>query len=133
MQRILVWDIPTRLFHWLLAGAFSVAFGIAVLVDDDAPAFAIHMLLGLVVALMVVLRVVWGLVGSRYARFGSFALSPKALFEYLRGALGGGGKKYVGHNPATSVIGIAMLVLTVGLAVTGVMMSSGSEVVEELH
>lgn len=65
MKRILVWDLPTRLFHWLLAASFIAAFTIANVVDDDSATFVVHMLLGAVMSAMVVQRVLWGVVGSR--------------------------------------------------------------------
>lgn len=58
MKRILVWDLPVRLFHWALAGSFVVAFAAANLADDESTTFAVHMLLGGVVAFMVLLRFV---------------------------------------------------------------------------
>ena len=133
MDRILTWDIPTRLFHWLFAGSFVGAFVIAEVAGDDSAAFPLHMLLGGVLALLVVLRVVWGLVGSRWARFGSFAFGPGAVLDYLRGALTGTAPRYAGHNPGTAWAVGAMLAIGLGLAVTGAMMGTGGEVFEELH
>ena len=133
MKRILIWDIPTRLFHWLLAGSFIAAFAIANLIDDDSPTFVVHMLLGLIMLFMVVLRVVWGFVGTRYARFASFLFGPGAILEYIQGTITGRGKRHVGHNPGSSVAIYLILALTVGLAATGLLHSSGGEVVEELH
>lgn len=132
-KRILVWDIPVRLFHWLLAASFVGAFGIANLVDDDSSLFALHMLLGGVMAFMVLLRVIWGFVGSRYARFRSFAFGPRALLDYLRGAFSGRGPRHTGHNPGSSYAVYAMLALALGLAVTGAGMSRWGETFEELH
>ena len=133
MNRTLVWDIPTRLFHWLLAGSFLGAFAIAQLVDDHSAAFAIHMLLGGAAVFMVLLRIVWGFVGSRHARFRDFALSPGALVAYLKGQLTGGAKRYAGHNPGTSYAALVMFVLLLGLGVTGAFMGSVGEVFEEVH
>lgn len=132
MKRILVWDLPTRLFHWLLAGSFVVAFVIANTVDDESSIFVVHMLLGAVMGAMVVFRLVWGVIGSRYARFGSFAFGPREVFEYLKGTIRGGGRRYLGHNPGSSVAIWAMLGLTVGLGVSGALMSS-NEAFEEVH
>ncbi len=133
MKRVLIWDIPVRLFHWLLAGSFLGAFVIANTVDDESGLFVAHMWLGGVAAFMVLLRLVWGFVGSRHARFRSFDLRPAALAGYLRGALSGKGERRAGHNPANALAAIAMFALVLGLAVTGVGMSTGSEAAEELH
>lgn len=132
-SRILVWDSPTRLFHWLLAASILGAFAISVLVDDEGRLFPGHMLLGAVAALLVVLRVVWGLLGSRYARFGSFAFGPASVLEYARGIFTGEGRHHLGHNPGSSVAIFGMLALTLGVAVTGALMSSFGDVVKELH
>lgn len=131
--RILVWDLPTRLFHWLFAGSFAAAFTIGQVVDDDAAAFKLHMLLGGVMAFMVLLRVVWGLVGSRHARFASFAFGPRAIVDYLGRALRGQETHHAGHNPGSSVAILLMLALALGLAGTGAFMSRGGEVLEEAH
>lgn len=132
MKRILVWDLPTRLFHWLLAGSFIAAFAIANFVDDESAAFVVHMLLGAVMGVMVVLRVLWGFVGSRYARFGSFAFGASDVIAYLKGTVRGEGKRYLGHNPGSSVAIWAMLALTLGLGISGALMSS-NEALEEVH
>jgi cytochrome b len=133
MTRILVWDLPTRLFHWLLAGSFLAAFAIATTTDDDGRLFPVHMLLGLVLAFMVVLRLGWGLVGSRPSRLGSFALSPSALVGYLRESFTGGRRPWTGHNPGSSWAAVVMFACVLGLAGTGVLMSRGFEAVEEVH
>lgn len=130
MQRILVWDIPTRLFHWSLAGAFVGAFAIANLVEDESTLFAVHMLLGGMMALMVVLRIVWGFVGSRWARFASFAYGPADVVAYFKDTTA---RRYAGHNPGASWAIYAMLALSLGLAATGLLMGSGGELVAELH
>ena len=70
MRKLLVYDFPTRVFHWLFAGFFLVAFAIANLVDDDSVRFALHMLAGLGMVFVVMLRLVWSLVGTRHARLG---------------------------------------------------------------
>lgn len=128
MTRILIWDIPTRLLHWLLASLFVGAFGVANLVDDDSPAFRVHMLMGLVMAFIVLLRVVWGVVGTRWARFGSFLYGPAALVDFLRG-----GRRYAGHNPGAAAATFAILALVLALGATGLMMGRGSEAAEEVH
>jgi len=133
MAKSLVWDIPTRLFHWLLAAGFTVAAVIALLLDDDSPIFPYHAIIGLALTLMVCLRIVWGIVGSRYARFSNFAYGPAATAQYMKGALLGGAEKYIGHNPGSAYAIFAMLLLMVGLAATGIMMGQGNESVKEIH
>lgn len=133
VSKNLVWDLPTRLFHWLFAAGFTVAAVTALLPDDDSPLFPYHALIGLTITLMVSLRVVWGIIGSRYARFASFAFGPAAVAQYMKGTLLGGARRYIGHNPGSAYAIFAMFLLMVGLAATGIMMGRGNEGVKELH
>jgi cytochrome b len=132
--RSLVYDAPTRWFHWLFAALFVTAFAIANLAEDSR-AFPLHMLAGLMLATLVVLRLIWGLIGTRHARLSGFALDPRALFSYFRGMFTGGGEKWTGHNPASSWAALIMIALASGLAITGVLMtgSGGREAYEDLH
>jgi cytochrome b len=132
MSRILVWDLPTRAFHWMFALVVAAALGIALAVDDDSTLFQIHMLLGLVAGFLVVLRLFWGGVGSRYARFSSFLFGPRALLDYLLGVGRDTAARHIGHNPGSTYALYAMLALGLGLAVTGPLVAS-QEGLEELH
>jgi cytochrome b len=131
--RVLVWDLPIRIFHWLLAASFLLAWVLAVTSDDESRAFAVHGLLGLFIGALVIFRLVWGLIGTRHTRFSGFANSPAALAAYSKGILFGPTREYVGHNPASSYVTWAMLILLVGLIWTGLQMGSGNESVEELR
>jgi cytochrome b len=133
MTRLLVWDLPVRLFHLLLGLTFIGAFTIANVVDDDSVLFSAHMLLGLLMAFMVVLRLIWGFVGTKHARFGDFLHGPKAVVTYLRDVFRGKARRHAGHNPGSSVAIFLMLLLVVGLATTGILMASGDESLEDVH
>lgn len=134
MDRILVWDVPVRLFHWLLAFAFGGAFLLATAVDDEGALFPVHAIAGLTAAFLIVLRVVWGIIGTRHARFSSFALHPAQLGRYAIESFSAGPEvRYAGHNPATSYFAVAMFIAIVGLGVTGVWLGRGSEATEEIH
>ncbi len=129
-----VYDLPTRLFHWIFALLFVGAFFIAKTIDDDSAVFSYHMMLGLALGLAAALRVIWGFVGSRYARFSSFDLNPSALLAYFANLFTGGGERKLGHNPASSWSALAMIVLALGLAITGVLMAQGGkETYEDIH
>ncbi len=133
MSKILVWDLPTRLFHWLLVLGLIVTYALAQFASEHSKLFSVHMIIGIALGFMVVLRVIWGIVGTRYARFGSFQFGPSALVGYFKAMVAATAQRSIGHNPASSYSAIAMLVL-VGLAVsTGLLMSSGNEAAEELH
>lgn len=134
MEKTKVYDLPTRLFHWLFAGLFLGAFAIAKLVDDESPWFSQHMLLGLILFVVTMLRVIWGLVGSRYARFSSLPLNPIRLFEYFREILSTKGRQYFAHNPASAWAAVTMIFLSLGLGVTGYLMATGKkETFEDIH
>jgi cytochrome b len=130
-----VYDLPTRLFHWLFAAFFVFAFVVAKNVDDESPVFTWHMLAGMGLSFMVVLRILWGLVGTRYARFAGFDLNPAHLIVYLKGILTGDKTTWTGHNPASSWAALVMLVLALCLGLTGYLMTSGSdkETYEDIH
>ena len=111
MKRILVWDLPTRIFHWALVICVAGAF---VSVQIGGNAMVWHGRFGLGVLGLLVFRIVWGFAGSTYARFSQFVRGPSAILAYLRGDWKG-----EGHNPlgALSVLGL-LSVLSL-LVVTG--------------
>ncbi len=131
MNKILIWDIPTRLFHWAFAASLTASLGIALVVDDDSPLFQLHMLFGLVAAFLVVARVILGLVGSRHARFTSFPVRPTEVVRYLVGALTGTARAYAGNNPGSALAALAMFALVPLLVFTGI--GRGGEAFEDIH
>lgn len=133
MARVLIWDLPTRLFHWLLGAGFAGAAGIAFLLDEDSGLYPYHAILGLGIAFMVALRVVWGFVGTRHARFRSFVFGPGAVLSYFRTVVTGTGATHAGHNPASAYAIFAILALVVAQATTGVLLATGNEGAKELH
>lgn len=132
-SRVLVWDLATRLFHWIFAGGFAAAATLSLVLDDDSPLFPYHAIIGLTLVLMVVMRVAWGLVGTRYARFASFVYGPRSIIEYSRGVLTGRGARHIGHNPGSSVAIFLMLALMLGLGITGFMMGTGTKGIKDIH
>ena len=134
-MKLKVYDLPTRIFHWAFALCFILAFVISNTVDDESKLFSYHMLVGIVMVFTVVLRIAWGLVGTRYARFSGFVLNPADLFKYLTEILTGKLNRWAGHNPASSWAAIIMIILSLGLGITGYLMvnSPASEFIEELH
>ncbi len=134
MRNVLVWDLPVRLFHWLLTAGFVTVILLAWTLDEDDPSFVFHKIVGVTLGVMVVWRIVWGLVGSHYARFSKFVLAPRALIEYLLGILGKPQKEGpLRHNPASSWVTLAMIACVLNQAVTGIIMGHGNESVSELH
>jgi cytochrome b len=130
---IRTWDLPTRLFHWTLAGLFAGAFAIGEWADERSPTFAIHMLLGLVLVAAIAFRLVWGFIGSRHARFSSFLYSPAALLGYLKDALARRDQRYAGHNPGSSWAIYGLVLLPLLLVTTGLLSQPKNELFEEVH
>lgn len=135
MSKKRVYDLPTRLFHWLFAALFLMAYAIGSTIDDESVFFMYHMLIGLVLFGLVAFRFVWGIIGSKYARFSSFNLSARSLLNYLKSFFCGENKPELGHNAASSFSAIVMMGLIVGLAFTGIQMTLGHNphFYEEVH
>lgn len=98
-----VWDILVRLFHWSLVAAFAVAW----LTEDDFE--TLHQWAGYCVAGLLTFRIMWGLIGTRYARFTQFIYSPARIKRYLRSLLSAHPEHYMGHNPAGGAMVIALI------------------------
>ena len=115
MQRILIWDLPTRLFHWALALSFAGAW----LTSESDRWLSVHVFLGYQMLGLVMFRVVWGLLGTHYALFSSFWFGPKNALAYLCQVLARQAPRHVGHNPTGSVAIYALLALTLVVGCTG--------------
>ena len=131
IQRILVWDIPTRVFHWLLALSFAGAY----LTAESERYRDIHVVLGYTLLGLIGFRLLWGFFGTRYAQFRSFLFSPGEIVAYLQSLFRGKPAHYVGHNPAGSMAIWLLLGLGILTGATGVMLFQdiGGEALEELH
>lgn len=127
MKKQLVYDLPLRFFHWLFAGLFITAFLIAKTLDDESPLFSYHMLAGLMLGFIVILRIIWGVIGPVHSRFSDFALHPRDLVTYLTSLTSKEKRLWAGHHPASSWATLLMLALALGLGVTGFLMTSGSK------
>ncbi|MBR8285418.1 cytochrome b/b6 domain-containing protein [Burkholderia cenocepacia] len=113
--RILVWDAPLRVCHWLTVIAFAGAW----LTAESERWRMMHVAFGYTMLALVAFRVVWGVAGTRHARFSSFVRSPAAVFSYVRSLAKGRPEHHVGHNPAGAVAIVAMLAMTVVVGSTG--------------
>lgn len=134
-RKDLAYDWPTRVFHWLFSVLFLGAFLITKTVDDESVAFSYHMLLGITLTFLVVLRVVWGIVGTRYAKFSMFPMGLGSAIRYAKDIFTGRTKRSLGHNPASAWAGVVMMLLALGLGATGYVMTnaSGYKIFEEVH
>ena len=112
-RRIRVWDPLVRVIHWGLVGAFATAW----LTAEDIQ--LVHQPAGYAVAGLLALRIVWGLVGSRYARFAQFVRGPAQTLSYIGDMARGREPRYLGHNPAGAAMIVAILLTLSGTAFTG--------------
>lgn len=128
---ILVWDLPTRVSHWLLAVSFVGAFATA----ESERLRDVHVILGYTMLGLIAFRLVWGLIGTRYARFGSFAFGPRSVLAYLKSLFTRSPQHHVGHNPAGSWAIYALIALTLLAGATGYAAYNdiGGRWIEEAH
>lgn len=130
-RKVLIWDAPVRVFHWLMVLSFAGAY----LTAETERWRLVHVTLGYTMAGLVAFRIVWGLVGTRNARFSSFVRGPGAVLRYLKAMFTSKPEHYTGHNPAGAVAIVAMLALTLAIAGSGwaVFNDAGGEWLEEVH
>lgn len=128
-MKILVWDIPTRLFHWL----FAVAFAVAYIAGEEESLMPVHVFAGLLILVLIAFRLVWGLLGSRYAKFSSFLFSPLAAMRYAIEMVRGNARHFIGHNPAGSWAIYGLLLLGAAASITGLLTLLSGESYKEIH
>jgi cytochrome b len=123
-KMVRVWDPLVRLFHWSLAASFTIAF----LTEDDL--LVLHVWAGYTIFGLILVRLLWGFVGTRHTRWSDFVKEPGEIMAYLKDAVRFRAARHLGHNPAGGAMVIALLVsLTAtglsGLAVYGAQELSG--------
>lgn len=124
---IRVWDLPVRLFHWLLVATILVAFLSA---EEESGFSAWHIPAGWIAAMLIAFRLVWGFVGGEHARFAAF-LKPGRIGHHLASLFSGKPKRSIGHNALGGVAIVALLGTIAGIIYTGATMQG--DVGEELH
>ena len=129
--KIRVWDAPVRVFHWLLVLSFAGAY----LSAESERWRLLHVTLGYTLGGLVAFRLVWGLIGTRYARFASFVRGPQAVLAYLRSLRNGQPQHHLGHNPAGAVAIVLLLLASVAVVGSGwaIYNDLGGEWLSELH
>ncbi|SDK03697.1 cytochrome b/b6 domain-containing protein [Aliiruegeria lutimaris] len=113
-ERVRVWDIWVRLFHWLLVASITIVAVTGFLFD--ASWIALHIVAGLSAVALVVARVIWGFLGPTHARFANFLRRPAVVLSHLTGKESG---RYLGHNPAGGVMMLGLMGIVLMLGVTG--------------
>lgn len=126
-----VWDPFVRFFHWSLVALFIIAY----LTGDEIE--WLHILAGYAIAGLVAVRILWGFIGPRHARFADFVKGPRAVAAFLKQSVRLEAPRHLGHNPAGGMMIIALLATLLGLSVTGFLMTTdaywGSKAMEEIH
>jgi cytochrome b len=113
-NKIKVWDPLIRLFHWSLVGTFITAY---LTREED---YELHLLVGYCILGLICFRVLWGFVGSRYARFQDFLYPPIEVYRYLKILLRDSNTRYVGHNPAGGAMTILLLFTLLLITLSGI-------------
>jgi cytochrome b len=114
-QKIRIWDAPVRVFHWLLVLSFAGAY----LTAESEVWRLVHVTLGYTLGGLLVFRLVWGVIGTRYARFSNFVRGPAAVVQYLKSIQAKQPEHHLGHNPAGAVAIVLLILLGLGITATG--------------
>lgn len=114
------WDVPTRLFHWLLVVLIACSY-LSYKFGDVMMQW--HMLNGYAILTLVIYRLLWGVIGSSTARFRDFIKGPGAVFSYLKALFSKEPQKFLGHNPAGGLMVVALLLLILGQGTMGLFSS----------
>lgn len=116
---VLVWDLPVRVFHWLLVISFAGAW----LTAESEAQQMLHYALGYSACALVLMRVIWGFVGTRYARFTQFIKGPTETLHHLKGLFKATGTMHdesnLGHNPAGALAMLALMAMVLLIGITG--------------
>lgn len=115
----LVWDPLVRIFHWSLAFFFVVAY------VSEHEHESLHIYAGYTVVSLVMFRLIWGLIGTHYARFTNFIVGPRKVTGYLRQMGNGRATRHIGHNPAGAAMIVALLIFLPMTAFFGMVLLAG--------
>jgi cytochrome b len=118
---IKIWDLPLRIFHWLLVAGFFIAY----LTEDEL--LAVHVWSGYLVMALIIFRLFWGFAGNQYARFSNFLCDPAKSVAYLKAVLKLSSTRYLGHNPAGSAMIVMLLISLLMTVISGVIVYAADQ------
>jgi len=131
MRSVKVWDPLVRFSHWGVALLFFANY---MVIDDDSPA---HIYAGYALLALVSIRILWGFVGSKHARFAAFWPTPLRIKTHLKGIFWGQPGVYLSHNPLGALMVLNLFATMIAISVTGIMLTIRAyrfeDWVEELH
>ena len=119
--QIKVWDPVVRFFHWSLVSAFLIAY----ITEEDL--LSVHTWAGYLIAGLLVVRIIWGFIGTHYARFSDFVHSPSTIIQFLKNTLALRAKRYLGHNPAGGAMVMLLIFSLLATATTGILLLGAEE------
>ncbi|MEZ5844125.1 MAG: cytochrome b/b6 domain-containing protein [Hyphomicrobiaceae bacterium] len=122
-RSIAVWDIAVRVFHWLLVSLVALAAASGFI--GDRSTVDLHVWAGTAVVGLVVLRIIWGILGTTHARFASFVRGPSVVIAHARAVISGKAGHYVGHNPLGAVMIVGLIVVLAAIGATGAVVLGG--------
>ena len=124
-HRVPVWDLPLRLFHWMLLTSVVAAAISGFLLPLNW--LNLHVIAGTAIIVLLLFRLVWGFTGSGFSRFSSFLFLPRTVLAHVQALRRGETPHYLGHNPVGSVMIFALLTVLALLAITGTIVLGGAE------
>jgi len=125
MNEVKVWDVFVRFFHWSLVLSFFIAY----LTEDDV--MWLHEAAGYFILALVGARIIWGLIGTHYARFTNFVFAPKTVKQYFFDSLKFKAKRYTGHNPLGGSMVITLMLMLILTSWSGI--EAHNDFWEEIH
>ncbi|MEJ2309860.1 MAG: cytochrome b/b6 domain-containing protein [Gammaproteobacteria bacterium] len=113
-ERVKVWDPLVRIFHWALVLSFFVAY----FTEDEL--MTPHLWAGYLITALLAIRIVWGFIGTRHARFNDFVYSPGVIIDYIRKMFSRSERRYVGHNPAGGAMVVLIMLSLLNTVISGI-------------
>jgi cytochrome b len=120
-NRVKVWDPLVRLFHWILVASFTIAY----FTEEDF--LTLHVWAGYIIIGLLIIRIIWGLIGTKYARFTDFVYRPKTIIQFLKDTMIFKAKRYLGHNPVGGAMVILLILSLLITSFTGLVVYGAEE------